>query len=124
MIQETIEQIGHDVDRLRDDMDSFPSYLESVKRNEARIADMISGSDTFGSILSWSRDSIMLFANILALPTRAGLDGSVCRGLKKNIAKLNTIVSPLDRRFKDVLDLAFDHLNQTESTDRRRCVKN
>ena len=118
MVQEAVDEMRHDVDRLRANVEDARVYVEEVKRWEAEIAERISRLNTSSPVLSWSKESIMLFANILALSNSSNLDAAVCRRLKANVAKLRGIISPFDQKFKAVLDLAhnsisIDDWNQT-----------
>lgn len=120
MIQETLEEIRHDVGRLREAVGDYPTYIELVKRNEVKIADTISTFKRDYSEFSWSNESIMLFANVLALLGRNDLDEAICRRLKTNVAKLKEIISPFDHQIKAVLDLVYDGVTASQSIEKTR----
>jgi len=108
MILEMINDLKHDVDRLRTQVDDFSTFIQLVKSKELEIADVISSRSQSDSVFTWNKEQIMLFANILALSSQSNLDEATCRKIKTNISKLMGIVAPFDEVFSSVLRLAHD----------------
>jgi len=112
MVRETIKEIRHDVDRVRANLEDLPSFIESVKQKEEEIATVKPDLHATDPTFSWSNESIMMFANILAMSTQKGIDRAVLRRLKTNITKLIGIISPFSQQFNVILELVHDSLVQ------------